>query len=832
MLIGIDFGTSNSAVVEYDPDRGHTEVCRTADGRDILPSAIYIDGQGARYYGATAYKPANHDRKNGALWFKSELGTKWVQTFEASGERLNARECCSEIFRMLIEQAHQNSHGREISGAIVTVPVTHSSLKRDETQKAAEEAGLAKAYLFEEPFAAAVEAATATDFVKNETILVYDLGGGTFDFTLMRVNPENKFDILAHGGEKDCGGRSFDDLILNNCVRPWMLDNFDLPKSFLGQEKTYGHLASCARLAAEDAKITLSVREQTEVRVPHSEIRATDKSGADIFLRAPITQVEYGKWIEPQIAKTVEMMKREIEKENMKLDAIDHIVFVGGPTKNRRVREVVLSEMPRCSPVRVDSMTVVARGAARKCEAFNWGGTGVVAITPRAREVGVGDIEYVYLNRTAEEFAKISMRHRASTTKTVEIRTSEGWMSGRRKLTKELVIGNVPLELGKNLIEISVIHPDGTEETSEIEIYREASSPAFIPQTATLAVEVRHSDWKYLCNRLDPLSQRGERLPTRGESTYMVARDIRSAGDALAIKFYQQPVDENNTAGEPNIYLGFIEFHPRQAEQLGIRAGSRIKISWEISERHEVRIEIDVDGVSREVDTDFVLKDESFYDGEPGRQKVNAMLAGCQEEITEAQLLATSQEERDLLRDLKKSIRDLKADLRNMPRSSSHLRRLVRLTRDMRQEVFRFKHTDEKMAEYLRRETRNVSDVFDRCYRDGAASAVADQFDVLAETVARLLDNPDKEKIAQARNVLGEMETIRRRAYWAQPENIERNFLTIATSSAAIDRDKFQADVEKGKALLDKGRFGELKILYFEMRKNLKRSLSDVERSA
>ena len=179
MHLGIDLGTSNSAVVGNV--NAQLRVFKTSDGSDVLPSVIYIDQRGHRLYGRRAYEQTRLSPDNVAKGFKRLMGTSTPMKFRASGQVMTPEECSAEIIRQLVSQALLETNASEITGTAITIPAAFNQMQSEATLRAAAAAGLDRVVLLQEPIAAAMAQAQNN----SGEFLVYDLGDGTFDLALI-----------------------------------------------------------------------------------------------------------------------------------------------------------------------------------------------------------------------------------------------------------------------------------------------------------------------------------------------------------------------------------------------------------------------------------------------------------------------------------------------------------------------------------------------------------------------------------------------------------------------------------------------------------------------
>lgn len=228
MYLGIDLGTSNSAIVGND--RAALRLFKTSDGTDVLPSAIMIDRRGSMLVGKRAYDQAAFSPRDVAREFKRLMGTASPINFESSGRQMSPEEASAEVLKALVAQAHMIAGDFDLDGAVVTIPAAFNQMQSEATMRAATMAGLQRVVLLQEPIAAAMSS-IANSKNRDGKFLVYDLGGGTFDVAIVQ-SIAGSAEVMSHAGINMLGGRNFDRDLVNSVVRPWLFEQFDLPQDF------------------------------------------------------------------------------------------------------------------------------------------------------------------------------------------------------------------------------------------------------------------------------------------------------------------------------------------------------------------------------------------------------------------------------------------------------------------------------------------------------------------------------------------------------------------------------------------------------------------------
>jgi len=230
--VGIDLGTTNSAICSYDGES--VRIYKSPEGHSVTSSAIYIDRR-SKYYGARAYRMAAFSPDNVAVLFKRLMGTGTPISIPAMNLVMTPEECSAEILKVLFGYLPEEMRNDPEIGTMITVPAAFNQMQRDATLSSAQIAGIGKVALMQEPVAAVMTVIKAR---KTDGIfLIYDLGGGTFDIALAE-SIAGRASLHQHGGITMCGGRDFDKALVDNVVKPWLLDNFDLPDNFTANDLT------------------------------------------------------------------------------------------------------------------------------------------------------------------------------------------------------------------------------------------------------------------------------------------------------------------------------------------------------------------------------------------------------------------------------------------------------------------------------------------------------------------------------------------------------------------------------------------------------------------
>ncbi|MEZ5582213.1 MAG: Hsp70 family protein [Candidatus Competibacteraceae bacterium] len=313
--VGIDLGTVNSVVAVYR--RGVAETI-PIDGRTTMPSVVSFRNDGSVLIGAPAKSRFLLDPANTVASIKCSMGDH-TKVYHVGHRALLPVDVSSLILRRLVQGA-QEYLGEDVWDAVITVPAYFTEAQREDTKRAGEEAGLNVLRLIPEPTAAAI--AYGLDKGRDQTILVYDLGGGTFDVSILQVQG-NHFEVKAVGGHSRLGGDDFDQKIMQ-----WAGEQFRAQTGLdvLGSTAREAILArQRLKEATETAKIELSQSEYAAITVP-------DCMGYPLDIE--IRRSDYDALTAPLLQLTVASIRSVLRDAELLPGDIDRVILVGGSTKN------------------------------------------------------------------------------------------------------------------------------------------------------------------------------------------------------------------------------------------------------------------------------------------------------------------------------------------------------------------------------------------------------------------------------------------------------------------------------------------------------------------
>ena len=374
-IIGIDLGTTNSCVAIMEG--GQPKVIENSEGARTTPSIIAYQEDGEILVGAPAKRQAVTNPKNTLFAVKRLIGRKFDEKevqkdiglmpyeimkvdnsdawISVRDKKLAPQQISAEVLRKMKKTA-EDYLGEEVTEAVITVPAYFNDAQRQATKDAGRIAGLEVKRIINEPTAAALAFGLDKGGKGDRKIAVYDLGGGTFDVSIIEiadVDGEMQFEVLSTNGDTFLGGEDFDQRIIDFIIDEFKkINGVDLSKDPIALQRI--------KASAERAKIELSSSQQTEVNEPYIAMA----NGAPMHLNLKMTRAKLESLVEELIAKTIEPCRIAINDAGVKVADIDDIILVGGMTRMPKVQEKVKEFFGREPRKDVNPDEAVAVGAA------------------------------------------------------------------------------------------------------------------------------------------------------------------------------------------------------------------------------------------------------------------------------------------------------------------------------------------------------------------------------------------------------------------------------------------------------------------------------------
>ncbi len=348
-IIGIDLGTTNSCVATLEG--GQAVVIPNSEGSRTTPSVVAFTKDGERLVGITAKRQAVTNPHRTILSVKREMGSDWTKKIDK--EKYTPQEISAFILQKLKADA-EDYLGQEVKQAVITCPAYFTDAQRKATRDAGRIAGLEVLRIINEPTAAAL--AYGVDKQEDQTILVFDLGGGTFDISILEiylVDGQPQIEVKATSGDNRLGGDDFDKVVIE-----WIVAEF---KKSTGIDLS-GDVQAMSRLreAAEKAKIELSATGSTQINLPFITMR----DGQPEHLDMNMSRSKFEELISPLIERTIGPTRQAMKDAGLKKGNVDKVLLVGGSTRVPAVQIAIEKEVGKDPFKGINPDEAVAVGAA------------------------------------------------------------------------------------------------------------------------------------------------------------------------------------------------------------------------------------------------------------------------------------------------------------------------------------------------------------------------------------------------------------------------------------------------------------------------------------
>ena len=341
--VGIDLGTTFCAVARIDSQTGKPQIIKNSFGSSTTPSVLCFESSGNVLFGEDAKNMQSVGDANAVVFFKRSIGNK-LFSVELFGRRYNATDFSSILLRKIKEEAEREC-GETIDAAVITVPAYFTHIERTETLNAGKRAGLDVIAIINEPTAAAF-AYGLNEKENEQTVLIYDLGGGTFDATIAKIN-KNEINILGSDGDHELGGKDWDD-----CIARYLASEFN--EKYGEDISDDPEIVASLLVTAENVKKQLTQKDVVSVPIRYKNIKGSVDISEETF--ESISQFLIGT--------TKDVIERLMNDVGVSWNDIDGVILVGGSTRMRMIHNYVkeMSGKEPLSGVNVDE--AVALGAA------------------------------------------------------------------------------------------------------------------------------------------------------------------------------------------------------------------------------------------------------------------------------------------------------------------------------------------------------------------------------------------------------------------------------------------------------------------------------------
>jgi molecular chaperone DnaK len=469
-VIGIDLGTTNSVVAVMEG--GDPVVIPNSEGGRVTPSVVAFTKDGERLVGQVAKRQAVTNPQNTIFSIKRFMGRKIsevqeeikrvpykvvagpneVAMIEVAGKRYSAPEISAMILQKM-KQTAEDYLGHKVDKAVVTVPAYFNDSQRQATKDAGRIAGLDVLRIINEPTAAAL--AYGLDKKKDEKVAVFDLGGGTYDISVLElydVEGSRQFEVKSTNGDTHLGGDDFDQRVIDWLVAEFRRDQgIDLSKDPMALQRL--------KEAGEKAKMELSGTQQTDINLPFI---TADQSGPK-HLNYSLTRAKFEQLVDDLIQRTIPPMQQALKDAGMKPEEVDEVILVGGSTRIPKVQQIVKDFFKKEPHKGVNPDEVVAIGAAIQGAVLTGEQKDVLLLDVNPLSLGIetlGGVTTVLIPRNTTIPTKKSevFSTAEDNQTTVEIHVLQGereLASGNKTIGKFQLTGIPPAQRGTPQVEVT-----------------------------------------------------------------------------------------------------------------------------------------------------------------------------------------------------------------------------------------------------------------------------------------------------------------------------------------------------------------------------------------
>tara|TARA_B100001123_G_scaffold285694_1_gene318470 strand:- start:8854 stop:10776 length:1923 start_codon:yes stop_codon:yes gene_type:complete len=557
-IIGIDLGTTNSVVAVMEGTE--PTVVTNPEGNRLTPSVVAFAKGDERLVGQVAKRQAVTNPENTIFSIKRFMGRRFDEVSEemkmvpyetvkasngdarvhAGGDEYSPPQISAMVLQKL-KQSAEEYLGQTVDKAVITVPAYFNDAQRQATKDAGQIAGLEVMRIVNEPTAAAL--AYGLDKKKDETIAVYDFGGGTFDISILEVG-EGVVEVKATNGDTHLGGDNLDQRIID-----WIVDGF---KADAGIDLSQDKMAlQRMREAAEKAKMELSTVVETEINLPFI---TADQSGPK-HLQMKLTRAKFEQLVDDLLQRTIEPVKRALSDAGLKPSEIDEVVMVGGSTRVPKVQELVKSVFEREPHRGVNPDEVVAIGAAVQAGVLSGEVKDLLLLDVTPLSLGIetlGGVMTTLLPRnTTIPTRKGEIFSTAADSQTsVEVHVLQGerpMAQGNRTLGKFHLVGIPAAPRGVPQIEVTFdIDANGIVNVSAKDLGTGKEQKITITASSGLSKDEVDQMMKEAETHADEDKSRKDEVETRNsadQAVYAAERMMSDSGEKLTSEA-RQPIDE------------------------------------------------------------------------------------------------------------------------------------------------------------------------------------------------------------------------------------------------------------------------------------------------
>jgi molecular chaperone DnaK len=612
---GIDLGTTNSAIARVRS--GNIIIVKSDTQKDTTPSCVHftkkqtliVGDAGYNRYGdeyLTYLKDITHTdgsegKFNSFIEFKRTMGTDKLYQCSHMDKGYSSEELSSEILKTLKTYIRDD----DVQSAIITVPAQFRQNQLDATQRAADLAGFKYCELLQEPIAASLAYGVDTQHT-NGYWLVFDFGGGTFDAAIMKV-VEGIMKVVDTDGDNHLGGKNLDYAIVDSILIPYLRENYKIDK-ILSNQFSKAIVRDALKFIAEEAKISLSINHSFDVFT--YKPLGPDDEGEDMELDLTITLQDYERVAKPSFQRSLDIVNRLLERNNLTGNDLETVVLVGGPTFSQTLRKILVEQLTSKIDTTIDPMTAVAKGAAL------FASTRDIPQVLRKQDRTKVQLALKYPETTVELEENVGFRiQRDQTDGTIPARVfaeigrdDKGWSSGRIEMHDDVEITVVQLDAAKaNGFSIALFDEQGNGLPVEPSEFTIIQGLKVANATLPYSLCIDAFDTQIERQVLQPLRglEKNQTLPARGKNLFKNQKEMRPGKkeDVIKIPIYE---GEPFTRAILNELAGMVILTGEDIPSY-LPANSDIEITIEIDSSRRIKLSADFRDIDETVE--FPLPD-------------------------------------------------------------------------------------------------------------------------------------------------------------------------------------------------------------------------------
>jgi molecular chaperone DnaK len=553
---GIDLGTTNSVVAVAED--GRVDVIKNNDNQEITPSVVQLLASGSVIVGRKAYEHYRaHGEGNAYTGVKRQMGKQDQRyPFAAAGVEKGPEDLAAELLKSLRADAEAWA-GEAVRAAVITVPAAFELAQCEATQRAAARAGIEQAPLLQEPIAAGLAYGYQRD-LEEGYFIVYDLGGGTFDVTLLQIR-DGRLLVIDHDGHNFLGGRDWDRRLAELLLSRLETQGYE---AWTASDPRSSENRGLLEAQAEEEKIRLSRLDEVDVVF---DGRLADARGRPIEATVSVTRLDYEALITEDLERSIALSQELLTRQGLEAADVARIVPVGGPTLTPLLRQRLTERLSITLDTRIDPMTVVARGAAFFAAGVSVGES-VSALRPVAADALQVQLSYPSVSDDTEVPVGGRLADSNQPGLSLEIRRGDGgWASGRLPTENDTFFTTVVLTPRRaNVFELACFDSAGNRVALSPDRFAitqglAAADPPLSQSISVVAYDDRGEEAVF------GMLAKGTALPAVRERSFRTARELRPGQTAEALRVHV--LEGEQSRPELNRHVGWLDISGAEVDR-------------------------------------------------------------------------------------------------------------------------------------------------------------------------------------------------------------------------------------------------------------------------